>query len=133
VLVSALTTEIYTVQAQRWLADHADARLCSSDWVVAEFSSALSIKVRAGKVTEEGRNLLLNVFASITARSFEILQVARRDFRTAARFANRHELGLRGGDALHLAICEANDIAICTLDNRMRDAAITLGIGAVTP
>jgi predicted nucleic acid-binding protein len=77
--------------------------------------------------------MLLSAFTSIMARSFEVLPLLREHFPVAARFAKRHDLGLRGSDALHLALCEAHGIGICTLNHRMRDAAIALGIGAVIP
>jgi predicted nucleic acid-binding protein len=67
------------------------------------------------------------------AHSFEIVPVPRADFRTAARFADRHDLGLRGGDALHLAICEDHGISLCTLDQKMYQAAMALGVRAVPP
>lgn len=72
-------------------------------------------------------------FNVMTARSFEVLPVLLKHFRIAAIFANRHKLSLRGGDALHLSICEAHGVTICTLDQRMHDAAIALGIGALVP
>jgi len=48
-------------------------------------------------------------------------------------FANQYELGLRGGGALHLAICEDHGIKLCTLDQRMLAAATALAIEAVMP
>jgi hypothetical protein len=41
----------------------------------------------------------------LSVDSFTILHVSGLQFRTAARFADQHALGLRAGDALHLAIC----------------------------
>lgn len=133
VLVSALTEEVYSARTDKWFADQSGARFVTSDWGITEFSSALSIKVRMGRLTAEGRNKVLRVFAAITNSSFEVLPVSRENFRMAALFANRYELGLRGSDALHLAICDSHGVTICTLDQRMRDAATSLGIGAVMP
>ncbi len=67
------------------------------------------------------------------AHSFEIVPVQRADFRTAARFADRQDIGLRGGDGLYLAVCEDHGISLCTLDQRMYHAAMALGVRAVTP
>jgi predicted nucleic acid-binding protein len=36
-------------------------------------------------------------------------------------------LGLRAGDALHLAICADHRVTLCTLDQRLSDAASLLG------
>jgi predicted nucleic acid-binding protein len=100
---------------------------------MTEFSSVLSIKVRPGKLKAPERNEVMRQFNVMTAHSFEVLPVLREHLQIAAIFANRHQLSLRGGDALHLAICEAHRVTIGTLDQRMHDAAIALGIGALVP
>jgi len=56
------------------------------------------------------------------------LQVSGLQFRTAARFAGQHALGLRAGDALHLAICADHGATLCTLDHRLSEAGPTLGV-----
>jgi predicted nucleic acid-binding protein len=62
------------------------------------------------------------------ADSFTTLPMARLDFRMAARLADQHALGLRAGDALHLALCAHHGATLCTLDRRLSDAAPALGI-----
>jgi predicted nucleic acid-binding protein len=52
-------------------------------------------------------------------------------FRTAARFADQHVLGLRAGDALHLAICADHGATLCTLDRRLANAGSALGVKAM--
>ena len=49
-------------------------------------------------------------------------------FEKAARFASHHALGLRAGDALHLAIAAGGGHTLVTLDVRMAEAASQLGI-----
>jgi predicted nucleic acid-binding protein len=49
-LVSALTRESETDRVQSWLAEQANEICAISDWVVSEFSSALSIKLRSGRL-----------------------------------------------------------------------------------
>lgn len=131
--MSLLTEEVQTAQSDTWFAGRRDERFFNSDWVASEFSSAVSLKIRSGRLPASGQSVVLRAFNAIIARSFEVLPVSRENVRTAAQFTNRHELGLRGGDALHLAICEAHGADICTLDQRMMDAAVALGIGAVMP
>ena len=48
VLVAALTNESRTAEMQNWLASQRPEDLMISDWVMTEFSAALSIKVRTG-------------------------------------------------------------------------------------
>jgi hypothetical protein len=45
------------------------------------------------------------MFTRLATDSFAILPVSRLKFRTAARFADQHVLGVRAGDVLHLAVC----------------------------
>ena len=49
-LVSALTNEAETERMQGWLGQQQADDLAISDWVQTEFSSALSIKLRAGQI-----------------------------------------------------------------------------------
>jgi predicted nucleic acid-binding protein len=51
-------------------------------------------------------------------------------FRAAAKFADLHDLGLRAGDALHLAIASEHGATIYTLDQRLADAGPELGVPA---
>ena len=67
-------------------------------------------------------------FDRMAAQGLEVLPVIRAHFTLAAKFAERHELALRGGDALHLAVCADHGASLATLDKRMRDAALALGV-----
>ena len=48
-LVAALTNETETRQVQEWLAAQDADGLAISDWVISEFSSALSIRLCSNK------------------------------------------------------------------------------------
>jgi hypothetical protein len=58
--------------------------------VVTEFSSALSIKLRAGHIARAHRTNALAMFARLTTDNFFVVPIARLQFRTAARFADQH-------------------------------------------
>jgi hypothetical protein len=103
-LVAALTNEAETARMQSWLSQQAEDNLVISDWVATEFSSALSVKLRAGNIEAAHRAEALAMFTRLAADSFTVVPVSRAQFRTAVRFADQHTLGLRAGDALHLAI-----------------------------
>ncbi len=93
-----------------------------SDWVIAEFSSALSVKRRSGQIDDTGRVDALTEFKRLADVSFSVLPVQRTKFRMASQFADQFALGLRGPDALHLAA------AVCTLDRRLHDSGVALGV-----
>jgi predicted nucleic acid-binding protein len=50
--------------------------------------------------------------------------------RAAARFADQHTLGLRAGDALHLAVASEHGATVHTLGQRLADAGPVLGVPA---
>lgn len=127
-LVAALTNERETARMQHWLGEQPADELAISDWVATELSSALSIKLRSGQIKMDDRADALAMFARMTRDNFTLLPVSRPQFRAAARLADQHALGLRAGDALHLAICADYGATLCTLDRRLSDAALTLGI-----
>jgi uncharacterized protein len=62
--------------------------------------------------------LALAMFTRLSVDSLTILLVSGLQFRTAARFADQHMLGLRAGDALHLAICADHGATLRTLVGR---------------
>jgi predicted nucleic acid-binding protein len=128
VLVAALTKEAETTRMQGWLAAQEPESLAISDWVVTEFSSALSIKLRAGQIEAVHRAEALAMFARLCADTLTTVPVSRSQFRTAARFADQFALGVRAGDALHLAICADHGATLCTLDHRLGAAGPALGV-----
>ena len=73
----------------------------------------------------------LTAFARLRADSFVVLPVSGQHFRSAARLADQHSLGLRAGDALHLAICVDLGATICSLDRRFGEVRPLMGVQAL--
>jgi hypothetical protein len=132
-LIATLTNEVETERMQHWLGRQPEDNLAISDWVATEFSSALSIKLRTGQIRVADRAAALATFTRLTIDSFIAIPVSRLDFRTAARLADQHAIGLRAGDAVHLAICANHGATLCTLDRRLGDAGSALGIKTILP
>ena len=128
ILVAALTNEGRTAAAQVWLAKQRADTLAISAWVVTEFSSALSIKLRSRQIELAHRASALAALARLVADSFTVLPVLGGHFRTASKFADQHTLGLRAGDALHLAIAGDQGATLCSLDKRLVDAGSKIGV-----
>ena len=133
VLVSALGNENATATCQRWLAQAAPDELAISDWVVTEFSSALAQKLRTGQLKAEHRADCLAEFVRLIEESFHLIAITRQDFRSAARYTDMHETGLRAGDALHLATCANHGFKLITLDKTLATAATKVGVPASGP
>jgi uncharacterized protein len=128
VLVAALSSEARTGDAQNWLRGQPPGDLLTSDWTIAEFSSALSLKLRTGVISVVTRATTLGAFKRLIDESFELVPITPGAFRTAAAFCDHHLLNLRSGDALHLAAAFDRGVMLCTLDKRMAAAGSALGL-----
>jgi predicted nucleic acid-binding protein len=128
VLVAALTNETRSLDAQTWLGAQAAGDLMVSDWTFTEFSSALSVKLWTGALDVAQRSRVLAAFRRLVETSCEIATISGGAFRAAAGFTDQHALGLRAGDALHLAVAQEHGATLCTLDHRMASAGPALGV-----
>lgn len=129
--MAALSREAETGRIQEWLAKQEAGGLAISEWVRTEFSSALAIKLRSGQIGAAHRSDALAAFARLAADSFVVLPIRAWEFRVAAGYVDQHSLGLRAGDALHLAICADQGAALCTLDRRLAEAGAAMGVKTV--
>jgi uncharacterized protein len=116
-----------------WLAENSIAGLAISPWVLTEFSSALSIKLRRGDLPFAERDGALADFQSFIAGNVTVWPLETRHFRQATDLCNRQGLSLRAGDALHLALVMDRQSALFTSDQVLTAAARSLGVVTDVP
>ena len=130
-LVAGATMEARGDDVRAWLAERGSDPLATSLWVEAEFSSALSVKLRSGKINAAQRAAARTFYRRLVIDSFVLLPISDEHFHRAARLADQTTFGLRAGDALHLAIAADHGAALCTLDRRLAEAGPPLAIETV--
>lgn len=127
-LVPLYVQEARTADAQGWLAGLGKAPLRVSPWCVAEFSSALGLKARRGELTEIELGKAMAGFQHFVAHRARLVELVTQDFYRAGELCDRWQVGLRAGDALHLAVVERRGLTVCTLDRGMWTGAQALGL-----
>ena len=103
----------------RWISG-CEIPIVSSDWIVTEFASALSIKERSGMLGARDAKAAWRNFELFCRSGLRLAPVSRRAFEEAAKMAREPAHGLRSSDALHLAVArEIGAKPIATLDATM--------------
>jgi predicted nucleic acid-binding protein len=99
------------------------------DWLITETHSALGIKQRHYGLSSEARQAAGVQFERLLQGGVELRSLDRDRFRQAAELLQDPALGLRAGDALHLAVAlHSHCTHLASFDGRMQQAATALGI-----
>lgn len=115
----------------RWIS-MCESPIVSSDWIVTEFASALSIKERSGMLGTKDAKAAWRSFEMFCQSGLRLAPVSRQAFDVAAKLVREPTHGLRSGDALHLAVAiEMGADAIATLDATMARSAKRLKLASV--
>jgi predicted nucleic acid-binding protein len=104
-----------------------------SEWTRTELVSAISGKVRVRVLTADAARETLAIAAAELASAFQQVTVEGDDFSAANALLERFELGLRAGDALHLAMAQRLREPLVTIDRRLAAAAEAVGVAVVVP
>jgi predicted nucleic acid-binding protein len=119
VIVALLTVEPKTQSVMAWYAGLQEVPM-AADWLLTEFSSAISIKVRTGQLSEANAKQVRKEFDLLTAGGLRFAPVSREAFRQAGEIVKQHQNGLRAGDSLHLAMAlELGASSMASLDSTL--------------
>lgn len=134
VLVPLFVPEPESGSVRAWFDKQAGETLAISDWTLAEFASAMGIKVRDKGLKAEQAYKACALMEKLAADSLKVFTPTRSDYARATGHLGHHALGLRAGDALHLAIANNEDArCLYTLDRRLINAARKLKLKAASP
>ncbi|WP_295435933.1 type II toxin-antitoxin system VapC family toxin [uncultured Thiodictyon sp.] len=130
VLMAYLVIEPYSAQAEAALRDPAHSPLAVSAWTETELVSAFGIKCRTKQIDEADMEKGLEKYEAL--RGFFVhLQVQHEDYRNAATLLRDWRVGLRAGDALHLALAQRHSCVMLSLDKRLVKAGLQAGIAGI--
>jgi predicted nucleic acid-binding protein len=131
-----LDTSVLTAYCRREpRSELVQARLCEltdpviSPLVEVEFHCAVARQVRAGTSSHEAAEAIFRLFSDHLARShYRVVPIGGAHYRRARDWLARLSTPLRVLDALHLAVAEANGLALITADQALAQVAAAFHI-----
>lgn len=131
VFVALCTTEPKSDDVAKWYINSL-AKMISSTWAFTEFSSALSLKVRTGQITEKQSREAWKKFDGLCQNDIELLPIENKVYYSAGILVIDSKSNLRAGDALHLAVAkQLKSKSLATLDKVLAKNASNVKIQAV--
>jgi predicted nucleic acid-binding protein len=128
-LTPLIRAEATSREVAQLLAGLVPGTLAVSHWTQLEFASVLARDARMGVVDQNAARIAEAQFSEIIKASFAIWLPTADAFDLARAYVRRSETGLRGGDALHLAIAYSRGAsAIYSLDKGLVKAGNMLGL-----
>jgi uncharacterized protein len=122
VILSAIQRDAYSDSVDVWLHERRTSELVTSEWSLAEAASALGRLVRMNDLTPAAAMAKYQDIQIWLADEFHVEAVGGADFITAAERQTIWSLGLRAGDALHLAVAARIGAILVTNDQTLARA-----------
>jgi uncharacterized protein len=127
VIVAMLTHEPKSAICIEWFKSQKQSPQ-SSDWLITEFTSAISLKLRTAQIQTEQALAICHTFETLINGGIRLLPISRENYNQAAALI-RSNPNLRAGDALHLSVALGAGInEFVTLDNNQAKAAEMIGL-----
>jgi predicted nucleic acid-binding protein len=118
-------------QVEAFLAKQAAGGLAVSQWTRVEFCSLVAREVRMKHLNTQTAEAVIAEFEALVQESCQVWLPSAADYNLARTLLARFDSGLRGGDALHLAIARNHGAdKVLTLDEGLLKAAKLLKIPA---
>jgi predicted nucleic acid-binding protein len=134
ILFPLFVREAATGRIRRWIATLPLSELAISEWTRTEFMSGLGVRVRSRSTDAQVAREIVKMFNEWAEESLVVLVPEREDYRLAGRYLESFDLGLRAGDALHLALASNRGAnKLYSLDQVLIKSASALNIKAQTP
>jgi predicted nucleic acid-binding protein len=132
-IVPLFLPEATSSEIERFFGSRRSEQIAISQWTCVEFSSALALAVRTKRVDAHSAAAAETEFDAVIAETFLVLPTRAKDFELGRDYMRQYSVGLRAGDALHLAIAANHQAdAIYTLDHVMHKAGRRLGLPVTT-
>jgi predicted nucleic acid-binding protein len=118
-----LLNEATSEAVERYVVRAEAGSLYLSQWTRVEFASVVAREVRMKKMNATQGASVLAEFDKLVKDSLMVLVPAADDYNLARDYLGKFSTGLRGGDALHLAIAANHGASkILTLDEGLLSA-----------
>jgi len=130
VVLPMIVEETTTARVETWLTGNPELRI--STWTVAEVSSALSFRVRSGRMDKQERHAAEQAFDDWRRDGVVHLSVSDSDLQLARRLLQTH-LTLRAPDAVHLALAQQGGHSLATYDRTLAEVARRTGVEVIAP
>ena len=128
-LVPLIVNEETSLQVGELVASLDRHALFTSHLALIEFASTLGREVRMGSITPSEATKLRSAFEDLIRSSFSLILPQPEDYARAVEFLADAKSGMRGPDALHLAVASNHGASrILTLDRKMILAGKALGL-----
>ncbi len=123
--------EVVSPQVEAFLAKHPAGSLAVSQWTRVEFCSLVAREVRMKHFSTQTAEAVVAEFETLLQESCQVWLPSAADYQLARTLLARFDTGLRGGDALHLAIARNQGAdKVLTLDEGLLKAAKLLKLPA---
>jgi predicted nucleic acid-binding protein len=131
VVLSLLLGDSGFEPAAHWLDRHGEAPIWISHWVLLEVSAVIKRCVNRGNLSAPRAQVLGDTFDTMRQQRLSLVEPRGVDYLKARDWLQHSSAvgsGLRGADALHLAVAERHQLCLVTADGALAEAALQLAI-----